>query len=134
MKRVLVLSYYFPPLGGAGVQRTVKLLKHLPALDYQAAIVAAPESAALDWAPRDDTLAEELPPSLVVRRVAGPQPPNAGGWEGRFRRWLARPSSFSRWWVEGAVSAARELAREADLVYASMSPFETAEAAARVAQ
>ena len=30
-RRVLVLAYYFPPVGGAGVQRTLKFVKHLAA-------------------------------------------------------------------------------------------------------
>jgi len=30
MKEVLVVSYFFPPLGGAGIQRTLKFVKYLP--------------------------------------------------------------------------------------------------------
>ncbi len=30
MKNVLVISYFFPPLGGAGIQRTLKFVKYLP--------------------------------------------------------------------------------------------------------
>jgi glycosyltransferase involved in cell wall biosynthesis len=131
VKRVLVLAYYFPPLGGAGVQRTVKLLKHLPALGYQASVVTGPEATRLDWAPPDESLSHELPAGTVVRRARGPEPPR---WSGRGARWLARPSAFSHWWVEAAVAAGRELVADADLVYASMSPFETAEAAARLAR
>ena len=33
MKRVLVISYYWPPSGGSGVQRWVKFAKYLPAED-----------------------------------------------------------------------------------------------------
>jgi glycosyltransferase involved in cell wall biosynthesis len=39
---------------------------------------------------------------------------------------------FFTWWVEGAVEAAS--AEDVDLVYASMSPFESGEAAARLAR
>ncbi len=30
MKKVLIISYFFPPLGGAGIQRTLKFVKYLP--------------------------------------------------------------------------------------------------------
>ena len=30
MKKVLMIAYFFPPLGGAGVQRTLKFVKYLP--------------------------------------------------------------------------------------------------------
>ena len=29
-RRVLMFAYYFPPLGGGGVQRTAKYVKYLP--------------------------------------------------------------------------------------------------------
>jgi glycosyltransferase involved in cell wall biosynthesis len=35
MKRVLMIAYFFPPWGGSGVQRTVKLCKHLPDFQWQ---------------------------------------------------------------------------------------------------
>ena len=47
-------------------------------------------------------------------------------------RWLDLPSAFSRWWVEGATRAALEARQKVDLVVASMSPFESADVAARV--
>ena len=28
MKKVLIITYYFPPLGGAGIQRILKFIKH----------------------------------------------------------------------------------------------------------
>ena len=33
-RRVLLISYYFPPLGGAGISRPLALLKHLTQFDY----------------------------------------------------------------------------------------------------
>lgn len=132
VKRVLVLAYYFPPLGGAGVQRTVKLIKHLPSLGYRSIVVTGPESGRVAWAPIDRTLVTDLPPDTLVRRLHD-EPVAMRKWTERARRWLDRPSSFSAWWVEGAVSAARDLHGAFDVVYASLSPFETAAAAAQIA-
>jgi glycosyltransferase involved in cell wall biosynthesis len=130
--RVLVLAYYFPPLGGAGVQRTVKLLKHLPALGYEPVVVTGPSDATVEWAPPDATLAEELPSGLVVRRVPGPRPTAAGRWSARAGRWLDRPDPVGAWWCRSAERSG--LAVDGiDLVYATMSPFETAGAARTIA-
>jgi glycosyltransferase involved in cell wall biosynthesis len=131
--RLLVLAYYYPPLGGAGVQRTVKFLKHLPALGYEAAVVTGPEATALDWAPADRTLQAEIPSGVEVHRIATPEPPASSPWRRRAERWLDQPGAFQRWWTERAVETAR-LTGAVDVVYASMSPFETAAAADRIAR
>jgi hypothetical protein len=65
LPRALVLSYYFPPLGGAGVQRTTKLLKHLPSFGWDAIVVAGPLEASLAWTPHDPTLAHDVPVSTA---------------------------------------------------------------------
>ena len=43
MKRVLVITYYWPPSGGSGVQRWVKFAKYLPALGWQP-VIYTPEN------------------------------------------------------------------------------------------
>ena len=131
--KVLVLAYYFPPHGGAGVQRTVKFLKHLPQLGYEPVVVTGPASTTLEWAPPDASMAEEIPAPVEVHRIPGPEPAVAGGFRGRAERWLGVRSRFSRWWVDGLSRAGARLASEADVIYASMSPFETATAASRIA-
>lgn len=39
-RRVLVIAYYFPPLGGVGVQRTLKFVEHLPMAGWEVHVVA----------------------------------------------------------------------------------------------
>ena len=50
MKRVLVISYYWPPSGGSGVQRWVKFSKYLPAEGWQPVIYTPenPERQSID--------------------------------------------------------------------------------------
>jgi hypothetical protein len=51
-------------------------------------------------------------------------------------RFFRRTNEFSKAWVQGCVETGREafLEHGADLIYASMSPFETAEAAERLSE
>jgi hypothetical protein len=134
MTRVLCLAYYFPPLGGAGVQRTVKFAEHLPAFGYEPVILTGPEQRALDWSPDDDSLAASLPRGSEILRVPGPEPARSRAWRGRAERWLRLPTPFSRWWVDSAVRTGVEHARGIELVYASLSPFWSGAAALRLAR
>ena len=64
--RVLVVSYVFPPVGGAGVQRVLKLVKYLPRHGVQASVLTAKNpSVPL----RDASLAREVPPGTEVLRA-----------------------------------------------------------------
>ena len=64
--RALVVSYSFPPVGGAGVQRVLKLTKYLPAHGVTPAVltVSNPSVPVLD-----PSLARDFPPALEVVRV-----------------------------------------------------------------
>ena len=50
MKRVLIISYYWPPTGGSGVQRWVKFARYLPSEGWQPVIYTPenPEQLAVD--------------------------------------------------------------------------------------
>lgn len=129
MKRVLFLAYHFPPTGGAGVQRSVKFVRYLHELGWESIVVTGPGTTGTRWTPEDETLAGEVPASTTVLRI-GSHPPKPSRMRRRADRWLGTGTPFGRWWIDGAVDIGRT--QEADLVYASMSPYETAEAAARL--
>jgi glycosyltransferase involved in cell wall biosynthesis len=131
MKTVALLAYHFPPLGGAGVQRSLKFARYLPEHGYRPLVITGPGRADGRWTPADETLLAELPDVRVVR-VPGPEPVPPGRWRGRAERWLGAAAAWDRWWVEGAGELVARHAREADVVLASMSPFQSA-AAARAA-
>lgn len=63
MKRVLIISYYWPPTGGSGVQRWVKFAKYLPSEGWQPVIYTPenPEQLAID-----ESLAAEIPEEAEV--------------------------------------------------------------------
>jgi glycosyltransferase involved in cell wall biosynthesis len=131
MSRVLFLAYHFPPLGGPGTQRSIKFASNLPGLGYLPLVITGPGVSREHWEPRDDTLLAELPAEVEVVRARGPAPQAAPG---RRERWLDRATPFARWWVSAAVAAGRLRAAECDVIYASMAPYETAVAAARLGQ
>ena len=128
MKRVALLAYYFPPIGGGGTQRPLTLAKRLPEFGWEPVVVTGPASAGDRWSPRDAGLADGAREVEVVR-VAGPEPLRGNG---RSERWLRRPSAWSRWWTERAAHALQQLS-DIDVVLATLSPFQSAQAAARAA-
>ena len=58
MKRVLIISYYWPPAGGSGVQRWVKFAKYLPSEGWQP-VIYTPENPELSSV--DETLLADIP-------------------------------------------------------------------------
>ena len=60
MKRVLIITYYWPPTGGSGVQRWVKFAKYLPSEGWQPVIYTPenPEQLAVDHSLESEIPAE----------------------------------------------------------------------------
>ncbi len=63
MKRVLIITYYWPPNGGAGVQRWLKMAKYLPQHGWQP-VVYTPENPEIITA--DEALSKEVPAEAEV--------------------------------------------------------------------
>jgi glycosyltransferase involved in cell wall biosynthesis len=69
-RRVLVLAYFFPPLGGAGVQRTLKALKYLPEHGWRATVVT---TSSTTYPVSDPSLTTEIPAGTRVVRAFEPR-------------------------------------------------------------
>ena len=65
MKKVLIISYYWPPSGGAGVQRWLKFAKYLPEFGYQP-IIYTPENP--EFPVLDESLLKDIPQEVEVIR------------------------------------------------------------------
>ena len=63
MKKVLIITYYWPPTGGSGVQRWVKFSKYLPQFGWQP-VIYTPENP--EMTSIDKTLEEDVPNEAVV--------------------------------------------------------------------
>src|SRR5436190_3440425 len=66
-RRVLMLAFFFPPLGGAGVQRTLKLVRYLEPLGWDATVVT---TRPYGYPARDPSLLREVPASTRVIRTS----------------------------------------------------------------
>jgi glycosyltransferase involved in cell wall biosynthesis len=133
MKQILVLAYHFPPIGGGGVQRNTKFVRYLPDHEYAPVVLTGPGRANDRWTPTDETLLHEVPDSTVIARVPGPEP-ETGAFRAAMERRLMLQTPFTRWWIDGSVEAARTVRRDVELVYASVVPYASAEAAVGIAR
>ena len=65
LKKLLIITYYWPPSGGSGVQRWLKFVKYLPSFGWQPHVFT-PENPSFEI--RDDTLLKDIPPQVEVIR------------------------------------------------------------------
>lgn len=66
MKKVLIISYYFPPSGGPGVQRILKFVKYLPSSGWEPVVLTVNDG---DFPARDESLLNEIPANIKVYRT-----------------------------------------------------------------
>lgn len=62
-KKVLIISYYWPPAGGPGVQRWLKFVKYLPEFGIEP-IVYCPENP--NYPIMDESLVNEIPENITI--------------------------------------------------------------------
>lgn len=102
MKRVLFVSYLFPPTGGVGVHRVTKFVKYLPQSGWESSVLTVSNpSVPL----QDESLLKDIPAGTIIRRAKTCEPGYA----------LKQAVSGGRKNAGGAkslVSAARSLVRK----------------------
>lgn len=133
MTRVLQLAYHFPPLGGGGVQRNREFARHLPSYGYEIVVLTGSGHAPGRWTPTDLTLLEALPESTQVYRTDEPTSLVRSTLRRRADALLMLPTAFSREWTSSVLELGAAVGGDADLIYASLVPYEAAAAAGRLA-
>jgi len=66
MKRALIITYYWPPSGGAGVQRWLKFVKYLPDEGW-IPVVVTPENPEMPYI--DESLIKDIPASAEILKL-----------------------------------------------------------------
>jgi glycosyltransferase involved in cell wall biosynthesis len=135
-RRVLVIAYYFPPMGLSGVQRTLKFVKYFSRFGWKPTVLTVQPRG---YIAKDASMLDELDPEyvqIVRTRAAGP------GRVMRTKEVVSLPHErvrklFSRisdsvfipdnkiGWKEPAIERAVGLHRETpfDLIFATAPPF-----------
>ncbi|MDZ7796361.1 MAG: hypothetical protein U5N56_04640 [Candidatus Marinimicrobia bacterium] len=71
MKKVLIITYYWPPAGGPGVQRMLKFARYLPEFGWEPVILTVENG---EYPARDETLLSEVPGNIRVYRTRSFEP------------------------------------------------------------
>lgn len=66
LKKVLIITYYWPPTGGAGVQRWLKFSKYFAKFGWEP-IIYTPSNP--DFPINDETLLKDVSPSVIVLKT-----------------------------------------------------------------
>ncbi len=75
-KKALIITYYWPPAGGPGVQRWLKFVKYLPEFNIEP-IVYVPENPS--YPIRDESLLSEVPENLTILKLPIKEPYKLAG-------------------------------------------------------
>ncbi len=148
MKKVLIISYYFPPSGGPGVQRVLKFVKYLPSFGWKPIVLTVKDG---DFPARDESLLKEVPYNIDVhrtdifepydlyRRLTGKSKTTAVDVnnidEGSKKRFSDRIAEFiratffipdaRRYWKKYAVREGKKIidAEKPDIIFSSSPPY-----------
>jgi len=123
LKKLLMVAYYFPPQGGAGVQRTLKFVKFLPEFGWLPVVITVhPRYATVV----DPTLDAEIPDGVQVFRTSTLVLPKQLPWRLRkfVGRWLLVVDD-QLGWSPHAISLGRKLIAEhrPDAIFSTSAPF-----------
>lgn len=135
MKKLLFHSYHFPPIGGSGAQRPLKMVRHLARLGYESLVLTGGGATADRWAPEDSTLLAKVPEGVEIRRVnSDGEPRLSAGWRRAGERWLGLEDRWAAWWADSSDRLGREVGADCDLIYVWMQPYASAEAGANLSR
>jgi glycosyltransferase involved in cell wall biosynthesis len=125
VRTVLVIAYFFPPIGGAGVQRTLKFVRYLPEFGYRPVILTTASRA---YPASDPTLLAEVPAGATVVRARDPAILRWAtlGFDyldlHQMRALASWPDDAAAWIPAATVSAMRSVRRHRPSVILSSAP------------
>ncbi len=124
MEKVLIIANQFPPMGGSGVQRSVKFVKHLRSFGYEPIVFTRETKTAKLL---DETLLEDIPKDTKIIRTKAYETSEV---DGIFRipakviSKIMIPDS-ARIWFEKSKKRALSLIKEENikLIYTTSAPY-----------
>jgi glycosyltransferase involved in cell wall biosynthesis len=131
-RSLLYLAYFFPPRGGAAVQRSLKFAKYLPQFGWRPLVVAnGGGNRDTATAVQDPTLLKELSPDAFIRytTLTSAEQRRHDRAQSKFMQRL-NVTDPMRWWVDPAIRLGLEIVREHQprAIVVTMSPFTAARA------
>lgn len=127
-QKVLVIAYYFPPMGLSGVQRTLKFVKYLPEFGWQPTVLTTNSGSYYAY---DDTLLSELSEEINIVRTDDKKrknikyPSTTIQKVGRFVNGLFRQPDSKIGWKKKAIELASKVIEEErpDVIFSTAPPF-----------
>ena len=128
MRKILIIAYFFPPLGGGGVQRVAKFTKYLPQFGFEPHVLTVKQGF---YPLKDQTLLADLPQNLKISRVSYFEPGFWFSWRW-WRSFLAYflypkiffPDNQVLWFLPALIRAYRIIKKEKiKLVFTSSASY-----------
>lgn len=124
MKKVLIVAHSFPPIGGSGVQRSVKFVKHLRKFGYEPVVLTRKMDKVKV---RDETLMKDIPEGVKVIRTKSYEPFELSGLmtiPGKVVGRLMIPDS-ARIWAEKSKLVAVDIMKKEKIeyIYTTSAPY-----------
>jgi len=145
MFNVLVIAYYYPPLGLSGVQRTLKFTKHMHQFGWKPTIITTGKMAYFahdlsllneaEQANIEIIRTESLDPSSLLKKKGTVKMPSSLIMKlfSRISKTLFIPDNKLFWSRKAIHTARKELnKKEYDAIYVSVPPFSTIEQATKL--
>jgi len=125
MRKVLMIANQFPPMGGSGVQRSVKFVKHLGKFGYEPVVLTRKEEGMLL---KDHTLLADIPEGTEIIRT---KPYDFTEWKSVFRLFgkvlglkVFIPDSAWLWSVFSRKAAVKAvLENDIKIIYTTSAPY-----------
>jgi glycosyltransferase involved in cell wall biosynthesis len=134
MKQVLFITYYFPPIGGAGVQRSAKFVKYLPEFGWRPIVLTVrPNDYSIHREFKmDGSLSQDVEGRCEVHRTRDYEPRRVRGALEKLHLFrvfwfLLYPVFWEKefFWALGAIPRALKIIRERRpcAIYTSSAPY-----------
>lgn len=123
MKKVLFIANQFPPMGGSGVQRSLKFVKFLRDYGYEPVVVTKKREVVADG-----SFTKDIDPATEIIYVDGPDYESKKGFWGRVQRYVGKrfliPDTEITW-AEKALKVCLDRLQKGDidLIYTTSYPY-----------